>query len=328
MQSAENLDPCLGADDAARLRALAGGFGPYRTYVSAAQESGVGRGLVRRHDALMNHVLSRARDGVQEDMDALTARMNLFRGTWFESGEVFADGCEMLLEHPAFIEGARRISGRPIVRPCMLFANILVPGQELPIHTDTPAFVGLDQTNAPEWLLVCMGHSRLFDEWRVPMIAAVYFFGGCEGGDFVYFGDGPEGAVQRAPAGENTAIVIDSETVFHGVARVGGPDHPAPPSQAGMEIAHVGDGRWVVSAASGVVAEYASSDIRLSAQWKARCHAPGDEEREPLSRTFAEARLIDDLRKRGVIDDSDPDDTQVALAMIQTYVRFPQASLR
>ncbi len=329
MSGMETLASCVGVDGAARMRALAEGFGPYRTYVSAPQQDGIGRGLVRRHDALMNHVMSRAREGVNEDLQDLSARINLLRGTYAEGGRIFAPGCEVLLDHPGFRQAAHRLSGRAIVVPTMLYANILLPGQELPLHTDTPAFRGLDQTNAPEWLLVCMGHSGLFEDWRTPMIGAVSFFGGCEGGDLVCFPNGVDGPQVRTPAADDTAIVLDSEGVFHGVARVGGADHPAPPSEIGMEIQHVGGDGWVVRSRGKDVAEYRWGQFRFSVQWKAKCYRSEADRAgaDGIAREAAEATMVEDLRRRGALGDALPNETELALRMIQTYVRFPAGAL-
>jgi hypothetical protein len=325
MSSVETLAVCLGPEGAARFRALAEGAGPYRTYVSGQQTAGLGKGLVRRHDALMNHVLSQGKAGRSESLTDLAARINLFRTTFAEAGAVHVPGCEVLLEHPAFIEGARRLSGRPVVQPGMLYANILLPGQELPLHTDTPAYRGLDQTTAPEWLLVCMAHSGLFEAWRVPMIGAVSFFGGCEGGDFVCF---PGGDALRVPPAEDTAVIVATEAVFHGVARVGGPDHPPPQAPIGAEMHHLEGDRWVVTAKGETIAEHRWGAFRFSVQWKAKCDFEGPPSSPPLTRQMAEATLIGDLRARGLISGGAVDDTAAAVKMIQTYVQFPQAALR
>ncbi len=302
------------------------GFPGYRTYVSAPQADGIGRGLVRRHDAAMNHMTAALRRGPLEPLDVFAARTNLFRGILAEGGEVFLEGVEALRTAPAFVQAAREISGAAVVEPTMLFANVLVPGQELPVHTDTPAFVGLDQTCCPEWLLVVMGHSGLFTAERVPLMGAVAFFGGCtEGGALVVYAAGPDAPPTLAPAEAGTAVVFDSEACFHGVGRVGGPDAPAPPAEAGTTLAREADGRWVVRVGDRELARYSFEEIRLSVQWKGRCVTPGDD-RPALLRADAEARLVEDLRRRGVVGAALPDDTQLALRMIETYVRFPDRS--
>ncbi len=320
----ERLDSVLSDAAFAALRAQVEGFGPYRTYVAAQQQQGLGKGLVRRHDALMNHMI---RGGMGEGLEALAARVNLFRGTYAEAQALRVPGGEALFTHPAFLAAAERISGRPVVRPSMLYANVLVPGQVLPIHTDTPAFGALDQSTTPEWLLVCMGHSGLFEPWRTPTVGVVTFLTDSPGGAFVAFPDGPEGAATHTAPMANTAVMLDPELVFHGVARVGGPDAPVPPSAPGTWIEHTAGDRWTLRAKGEAVAEYRWDALRVSFQWKAKC-LPADGDAPPtLTRAEAEARLIEDLRARGVVGDALPNETQLAVLMIQTYVRFPSAGL-
>ena len=111
------LDPCLpeGADD--RLLELIRGFGDYGMYVQAPISTGIGAGLVRRHDALMNHVKRRYAAGKVEPMDALAARTNLFRGVLAEGAAVHVDGVDALLyNHEPFLSAARELSGRSTFR--------------------------------------------------------------------------------------------------------------------------------------------------------------------------------------------------------------------
>lgn len=48
---------------------------------------------------------------------------------------------------------------------------------------------------------------------------------------------------------------------------------------------------------------------------------------DAVEQRFAIATLTDDLRARGLVDGA-IDDTQLALRMIETYVRFPGTALR
>ncbi len=319
------FEQCLPTEVASAVRAAIEAAGPFRTYVAAPQADGVGKGLVRRHDAAMNHYTSKVRAGIVEPLDVFAARTNLFRGVLFEEGSLRVPGVEPLWEHAGFVEAARALSGRAEVVPSMMYVNVLVPGQELPIHTDTPAFVGLDQTNCPEWLLVAMAHSQLFEASRVPMIGAVCFFGDCDAGELVLFEQGPDAPPVGVPVRDNTAVVFDSERVFHGVARVGSSQAPAPPSEVGMDIARIEGSEWRVGVGEREVLRLDRSALRVSVQWKAKCHhAAGDG--EAVTRAQAIGVLSADLRARGVID-GPQDDTQLALRMIETYVRFPTAAL-
>lgn len=326
MSTPIRVAPCLGASAAATLRQAAEAFGPYHTYVSAPLGAGLGKGLVRRHDAVMHHYQSRLRAGIAEPLDVFAARTNLLRGTYGERGALGVADAGGLWHHPGYLDAARRVSGRALVVPTMLYANIMLPGQELPVHTDTPVYRGLDQTNAPEWLLVAMHHAGLFERWRVPVVGAVAFFGGCSGGDFIVYDDG---APTRVAAADDTAIVFDADGTFHGVARVGAPDAPAPRLDVGAAVRHVAGDRWQLDGGDPL----RWGDFRFSVQWKARCFADeadrlrAEQHSEDLTQAEAVATLVDDLRARGVVGDAPPDDTQLALRMIETYIPFPDAPL-
>ncbi|MCB9548014.1 MAG: hypothetical protein H6706_19530 [Myxococcales bacterium] len=317
------LEDVLGPEGAADILALAASFGAFRPYVSSLPASGLGKGLVRRHDALMNHVGAQTRAGRLDDLGTLAARINPFRGTFALGGEACSPAAARVLHHPRVLAAARAVAGTDAVAPDMIFANLLVPGQELPIHTDTPAFVGLDQANTPEWLLVCMAHSGLFRRWHTPTVGAVFFLGGCVGGDFVYYPDGPDAPAARHPVRHDSAIVLDGERLFHGIARVGGPDAPAPPTGPGMGLEPDADGGFTLRAGDKTLGRWPLGALRFSMQWKAKC-APA-EAAPPLARADAEALLTADLRARGVIGATPPDDRQLALRMIETYVPFPTA---
>ena len=44
-----------------------------------------------------------------------------------------------------------------------------------------PEFRGLNRKNVPQWLLVVMHHSGLFDAWRLPIATGIAYFGAAEG---------------------------------------------------------------------------------------------------------------------------------------------------
>ncbi|MCA9661414.1 MAG: hypothetical protein KC486_23950 [Myxococcales bacterium] len=329
------LDPCLpeGADD--RLLELIRGFGDYGMYVQAPISTGIGAGLVRRHDALMNYVKRRYAAGKVEPMDALAARTNLFRGVLAEGAAVHVDGVDALLyNHEPFLSAARELSGLPVVVPDMLYVNFLVPGQELALHTDTPEYRGLSKATVPEWLLVVMHHSGLFEGWRVRIAGGVTFLRPPdEGGAFVLYPEGPQGPARRVGLRHNTSVLLDADALFHGVERVGGSDAPAPPITPGMTLRALDDDTWEVRSGERRVTTYRWGELRLSIQWKAHCFADEAararfvDHTDDLSLEAVVDRLVEDLRERGALAGERPDDTALAILMIETYIDFPAALL-
>ena len=58
------------------------------------------------------------------------------------------------------VDAARRLFDRPVIEPAIVYANLLLPGQELAVHTDVPEFRGANRKVIPQWLLVVMHHKR------------------------------------------------------------------------------------------------------------------------------------------------------------------------
>jgi len=303
----------------ARIRA-----GRYGTYVSAPIEAGLGTGLTRRHDAALAWVMRQIAAGSMESMEVQAARSNLFRATWMERGQRFFD-CGDVVDHPGIAAASRELLGMSVVEPYMLYANLLLPGQELPVHHDTPEFCGLDKTVCPEWFLVVCGRSGLFEDRRIRVASSVVFVQG--DGDLITYPGGVSAAPVGVPPTAGTAIVLDADELVHGVARVGGAEAPAPPVEIGMELSW--DGDWVLQRGDAEVARWDDEAVRLSLQWKAWVFA--DEAAKaavlsrPLSMAEATATLVAELRRRGHSLNPMPDDTDLALLLMREFIELPTA---
>jgi hypothetical protein len=161
----------------------------------------------------------------------------------------------------------------------------------------------------------------------MPIVTAVAWSSECGGGEFVFYPDGADAPGVTLPARRNTAVVLDTDTVFHGVAPVA-LRGPMPALRPGMQLTFDGDGRWSVRADGAPLATWRSAELRFSVSWKAYCFADDAERRawrehaDDLGLGFILDRLVEDLRARGRIRER-PDDTTLALALIDEYVRFP-----
>ncbi|HEV7733394.1 MAG TPA: hypothetical protein VGR62_14595 [Candidatus Binatia bacterium] len=324
------LDPVLSTADADGMRRLCEQFGPYGTYAQEKAEIEIGQGLAQRHDAVQNFLRSGGRLGRPEPIARLAARTNYFRESYAYGDRVVTPGIEPFLHHEGFVDAARRIHGLPVIEPAIVYANILLPGQELAVHTDVPEFRGANRTRFPQWLMVVMHHSRLFDEWRMPIVTAVSWFNDCRGGEFVFYPEGADGAAVALPAKRNSAIVLDTDSVFHGVDRVTEVG-PLAPLRPGMTLTH-GDGHWTLRDGDELLAAWTWDDIRFSVSWKAYCF-PDEDARarwrahtDDLELGFILDRLVADLRRRERLDGDRPDDTTLALTLIDEYVHFPPPS--
>ena len=119
-----------------------------------------------------------------------------------------------------------------MIEPAIAYANLMVPGQELAVHTDVPEFRGCNRKVVPQWLLVVMHHSGLFDEWRMPIATGIAWFHDCDGGALAYWPDGPAFPAATHAAQYNTAMVLDTDSVFHGVDRIAAVTGGRPPAAA------------------------------------------------------------------------------------------------
>ncbi|HJR39615.1 MAG TPA: hypothetical protein VJ819_14630 [Nocardioidaceae bacterium] len=326
------IDSLLGADGAAAMVELCERFGRYGMYSQEHVDSPVGVGLPQRYDALRNFLRSGGRTGnpAGEDLRTLGARTNYFREEYAYGLEPRITGIEPFLRHDAFVDAARAIfPDRPVVEPAIAFANLMVPGQELAVHTDVPEFRGCNRKVMPQWLLVAMHHSGLFEPWRLPIATGVSWFHDCAGGEFAYWPDGADGPVARHEVRYDTAVVLDADSVFHGVDRIASTLPEMAPLRPGMGLEPVGDGRWVVREGDAIAAEHHWDELRFSVSWKAYCFA--DEEEQATWRAHADDLTLDrvlevlvaDLRERGAIDGEVPADPELSVLIIDSYIRFP-----
>jgi hypothetical protein len=324
------FDPVLAEPDADSVLKLCERFGSYGMYSQEAAEAEIGQGLAQRHDAVMNFLKTGGRHGKAAPLAELVARTNYFREEYAYGNKVKAAGIEPFLHHDGFVEAARAIHDRRVIAPAIVYANILVAGQELAVHTDVPEFRGANRKKYPQWLMVVMHHSRLFEKWRMPIVTAVSWFNDCRGGEFVFYPEGAGGRAVALPAKRNTAIILDTDTVFHGVDPVA-PGEPVAPLKPGMRLVFDGDGQWSIRDGDAVVVRYGWEDIRFSVSWKAYCFADEAERRawsehtDDLELDRIVDRLVDDLRERGRVAGERPAPTDLALLMIDEYVKFPAA---
>jgi len=325
----ESFSPFLDEADARRMVGICADFGSYGMYSEEGLNDGIGEGLPQRFDAAFNFVASGGRLGrSREDLHTLATRTNYFRETYAYGEEIHAPGIETFYRNQALIEAARAIFDRAIVEPAIVFANILVPGQELAIHTDVPEFRGLNRKKHPQWLLVVMHHSGLFDDWRIPIATAVSWYHDARGGAFAFYPGGAKAPVRVHEVAFNTAVILDTDSVFHGVDRVDQSERAMPVFEPGMRL-YANDRRWTVKQGDQTISEYAWEEMRFSVSWKAYCFADEGERKawregsQDLSLDHVLDTLCDDLRARGRIDTTRPANRELAKILVDEYVGFP-----
>lgn len=327
------FDPLLGgtdADDMVQLCRAFGGDRGYGMYSNEGFDTGYAPKLAQRIDTILNYLVDNA--GSSFDNRTLAARTNYFRETYAYGEEVTAPGVEPFYRHEGLLAAASELfDGRPLVEPAIVYANILVPGQVLTVHTDVPEFRGASRKTTPQWLLVVMHHAGIFEDWRMPIATAISYFGDDAGGALRYYPDGHDAPPQHFATAHDSGILLDTDSIFHAVELVTGPGAEAVSLlEPGMRLVADGDTDWVVRAESGdEIVRYQDSDIRFSVSWKAYCFT--DEAERDAWRVHGDdldlevilQRLEDDLRQRGVLVDERPEEHDFARLLIDTYIEFP-----
>lgn len=329
MHKFELFNPLLSESEAHSMVKLCENFGAHGMYSEESLNEGIGEGLPQRFDAAMNFINTGGRKGLREDLMVAAGRTNYFRETYAYGDDIYANGIEPFLNHQGFVEASRGLFGRPIIEPAIVFANLMLPGQELAVHTDVPEFRGANRKIMPQWLLVVMHHSGLFEDWRMPIATAVSWYHDCEGGEFAHYPEGANGPAETVPAQFNTAILTDTDTIFHGVDRVAERSHEPPPFRPGMKLHPLGGGKWQLRDNGDVVNDYEWSDMRFSISWKAYCFEDeADRQRwreakDDLSLEFILDTLKAELARREtpVAEGIEPKD--FAALLVDTFIKFP-----
>lgn len=327
-----HMDPFLQPEEAENMLRIAESFGSFGTYAEEATSDGLGESLPQRFDVGLNYVAHGLDGGGNhDDPEKAQSRTNYFRETYAYGNEKRVDGVEPFLAHPKMQRAAREISVCEEVVPAIVYANLLIPGQELAIHTDVPEFRGANRKNAPQWLLVCMLHSGLFDRWRVRILTCVSWFGAAKGGAFTFYPSGSNGSRESIAAQNNSAILIDTDKVFHGVERVAQRLPDLPPIVAGTRLHYLSEQNWALRTGNQTLAEYCWPQIRYSISWKGYCFKDQRERLlwESRSDDLTLDQVIDmfeqDLRRSGRMNGERPEPDDFAQMMVETYIHFPGA---
>ncbi len=339
------VDPLFDDGPDAMLE-LARRFGRYRTYGEHEKiELEIGRGLLQRHDSVLNFLRTGGLRATEEDTLVLGARTTYFREEYAYGDTEHIDGIGPFLHSERLADAARAVHGRDVIVPAIAYANLMVPGQELAVHTDVPEFRGANRKVLPQWLLVVMHHSGLFDAWRLHIATGIAWFHDSDHGALAYWPDGPASPVRHHRIRSNTALVLDTDTVFHGVDRVTDDAASVVPKVTVTSVleprdesrGEAGDDRWVLrsgdeGANREVVADYEWDELRFSVSWKAYCFVD-EAERESwqhhtddLDEETVVERLVADLVERGLAPADVARDRELGLLLIDTYIGFPTSA--
>ena len=193
-----------------------------------------------------------------------------FRGDWAVGGKPLVDGAEVILHNKKFVEAAKAFYGTSLVRPEFVVVNVNAPMPAGPTHVDVPSFHGATRGSYPLPFLIAMGHSGLFEAWRIVRAGVVAWFYEGTGGAFDYWPDGLGGPMlSEQPPFRNVALMADNDQMYHRIGPIGDPNAEWPRISPAAHIQPDGKGNWAILENGEVRATYPSHAIRLSVVWKA-----------------------------------------------------------
>jgi hypothetical protein len=165
----------------------------------------------------------------------------------------------------------------------------------------------------------------------MPIATGVAWFHDCKGGEFAFYPNGADGAPVAHKVRYNTALLLDTDSVFHGVDRV---EETASATvdglRPGMRLTFAGEGEWAVVDKERELRRYRWNELRFSISWKAYCFADEAERRawrehdDDLSVEAVVDRMVDDLRQRDVIRGDRPAETALVETLIDAYIHYPR----
>ena len=203
------------------------------------------------------------------------------------------------------------------------------------MHTDVPEFRGANRKKFPQWLMVAMHHSGLFDAWRMPIVTGVAWFSACAGGEFVFYPDGAERPRVGARRRSATPPSCSTPTPCFTASTASASTRRWRRCARACTLVCDGDGRWSVRDGDAVVAAYDWDELRFSISWKAYCFAD-EAERRAWQRAQRRPRARPDPRPPGrrparaaaASTATRPAPTDLALLIIDEYIKFPAELLQ
>lgn len=238
--------------------------------------------LPSRIDVGRHYLLTGGREARKEMYSSLLSRLQVFNGFFFDK----LDTPELapLFQSPDYLKKATTVcEGRTYFDPIQLGVVISLPGQEVAMHWDVPWFFGASRFLYPQWLLIAMQQSGLFQSYRVPQVQGVAYLHNwvnpdTDGGEFYYYPEGAGGKSELFKAKFNNAIVLDGSVVVHGVdtfhpVKEDSPSLPEMDKSVRHALTYVGNDEWHLQneRTKQVLQKYRTQDLRISLVWRCRC---------------------------------------------------------
>lgn len=332
--------------------------------------------LATRVDVGVHYLMSGGPTGRKEAMNPLLTRTLSF-SKFFITNPLAADKQKQKKEQSAdtlnlpalqalfaskqYLDSSKSVcNGLSVLDPFQLGVILQLPGQQLGVHLDVPWFFGANRFHFPQWLLVVMRGSGLWEHRAVRQVQGVAYlhewdrlpgetaeqFAARNGGDFQYWPDRSTTVPKAHPPVKNSAIVLDGSLIPHGTSMFRPAEAATLPIDrlrrnstnnlryvpASSDAAGQRDGaRYALEVDGEVVASYATEQVRISLVWRAMCfaseaeraryHSPDQTVNPDIPLDEILTKLKADLKRRGYEAPEDP--LELALLLLDVYVDYP-----
>ena len=153
-----------------------------------------------------------------------------------------------------------------------------------------------------------------------------------DGGAFFFYPNGTEGPASVIPPKFNTGIVIDGSVIVHGVD-IFRPWQTPPRIVASdkNELVYIGSDLWEVRANGNKIADYKTTDLRISLVWRQRCFEKQEEVKkwadmkDFMSVDAVLEKFIGDMRTKKILKEGQPTPKGMELAnlIMKNYIVYP-----
>ena len=233
---------------------------------------------------------------------------------------------------------------------------LMLPGQELPMHLNVPYFWGADRQTLPQWLLVAMKRSKLFDHLFIPQVQAftdLYVQNDLNNfdvdGNFYFYpylpiindnskekNDENVNKYVILKSKSNSIIMLDGSQVIHGVDRFKPGDFPplfASNNHHYKIKFNKPNSQWYLYDSKGnKLKTYSKNDVRLMVVWNSHCFR-NQEERVKFfdqNKNVAQLKLSDiedafkrELKSKNRLPTDDIAPLELWTIVIKDYLKYP-----
>jgi hypothetical protein len=307
--------------------------------------------LVDRIDVGKHFLMTGGLDGIKETYSELMDRVGSFSRFIFFNNLDEYPVMKSLFESDKFQTAAKSVcpKDKTYLDPFQFSFIFSVPGQTVAAHLDAPYFWGANRRRFPQWLLISMVFSNLFQERfinQIQVVAYLHEWAQDEhgvpidpkgGGDFVYYANSTSiGTVVAKPG---AATIVDGSKVLH-AAKIFHPEVKAPHIEKDKvaELIYMKDDLWGLTEDGTLKYTYRTSDLRISMVYRARCFADAAEAERYATLSTDEMLTLEqileafrkDLIARKVASEDKLNSMKTldfALLIMDTYIQYPLPAL-